>query len=72
MAKEQDLAEVSVGLSSARKALDQAYNDLGVEMQQTGLVQRHRLDAVKDALKALEDALPKETRKLNAEAEAER
>lgn len=69
MSKEQDLAEVGVELSAAKRAFVLSYNDLVVEMQQGGTASRARIDAVKDALKALEDALPKETRKKLAEAE---
>lgn len=72
MSKEQTYAEAWQPMSDAKKKLLQAYNDLAVEMQQTGLVQRHRLDTLKGTLKAMEDALPKETRKKVAEAEAER
>jgi heme oxygenase len=64
---EQDFAEVSVAMSAAKKALDAAYKDLGVEMQQGGTASRGRIHAVKDAMAALDEALPKETRKLLAE-----
>lgn len=71
MTKEQDFAEVGTELSKAKRALDLAYNDLGVEMQQGSTASKGRIDAVKDALKSLDDALPKETRKKLAETEGE-
>jgi hypothetical protein len=69
MSKEQDLSEVGTEMSHAKDELVFAYNDLTVEMQQGGTASRARIDRVKDALKDLEGALPKETRKLLAEAE---
>jgi heme oxygenase len=69
VSKDQDLREVAANLHGPKRALDVAYNELGMEMQQRGLASKARIDAVKDALKALDAALPKETRKLIAEAE---
>lgn len=69
MAEEQDFVEVRENLSHAKDAFVQAYNDLGVEMQHTGTASAGKIGAVKDALKALDEALPKETRKKIAELE---
>jgi hypothetical protein len=69
MSKEQDFAEVGAEMSAAKDAVLAAYNDLTVEMQQGGTASKVRLDRVKVALKELDRALPKETRKLLSEAE---